>query len=176
MFYNTNESYHNFSGIQELCDSYNLANREYFFDRSPRNFDAILGLYRTGKLHLSQGVRHLLSSLGYFWAVFGLLFVIFDNVLGGWHKTVMLFWTFIIQEHFTCHKIWQLWALLRHYRQLWSILGFFLWYLTNFWRYITQLWRYFGTLSYRKNSSITKGKSSAQLLWYNMCQKWSSFG
>jgi len=43
-------------GIQELCDSYNLANREYFFDRSPRNFDAILGLYRTGKLHLSQGV------------------------------------------------------------------------------------------------------------------------
>ena len=45
-----------FSGIQELCDSYNLASREYFFDRSPRNFDAILGLYRTGKLHLSQGV------------------------------------------------------------------------------------------------------------------------
>ena len=45
------------SGIQELCDSYNLSNREYFFDRSPRNFDAILGLYRTGKLHLSQGVR-----------------------------------------------------------------------------------------------------------------------
>ena len=24
--------------------------------RSPRNFDSILGLYRTGKLHLSQGV------------------------------------------------------------------------------------------------------------------------
>ena len=68
--YNINESYHNFSGIQELCDSYNLANREYFFDRSPRNFDAILGLYRTGKLHLSQGVSHLLSSLGYFLAVF----------------------------------------------------------------------------------------------------------
>ena len=47
------------SGIQELCDSYNMANREYFFDRSPRNFDAILGLYRTGKLHLSQGVSQL---------------------------------------------------------------------------------------------------------------------
>ena len=62
MFYNINESYHNFSGIQELCDSYNLANREYFFDRSPRNFDAILGLYRTGKLHLSQGVSHLSAS------------------------------------------------------------------------------------------------------------------
>ena len=36
--------------------------------RSPRNFDSILGLYRTGKLHLSQGVSggtihpfHLLS-------------------------------------------------------------------------------------------------------------------
>ena len=71
-FYNINESYHNFSGIQELCDSYNLANREYFFDRSPRNFDAILGLYRTGKLHLSQGVSHLLSSLVYFWAFLGL--------------------------------------------------------------------------------------------------------
>lgn len=26
--------------------------------RSPRNFDSILGLYRTGKLHLSQGVSH----------------------------------------------------------------------------------------------------------------------
>ena len=24
--------------------------------RSPRNFDAVLGLYRIGKLHLSQGV------------------------------------------------------------------------------------------------------------------------
>ena len=54
-----------FSGIQELCDSYNLANREYFFDRSPRNFDAILGLYRTGKLHLSQGVSHLPNNFLY---------------------------------------------------------------------------------------------------------------
>ena len=30
--------------------------REYFFDRSPRNFDAVLGLYRNGKLHLAAGV------------------------------------------------------------------------------------------------------------------------
>ena len=43
-------------GLQELCDAYSLARREYYFDRSPRNFDAILGLYRTDKLHLSQGV------------------------------------------------------------------------------------------------------------------------
>ena len=44
-------------GLQQLCDAYSLAKREYYFDRSPRNFDAILGLYRTDKLHLSQGVR-----------------------------------------------------------------------------------------------------------------------
>ena len=94
MFYNINESYHNFSGIQELCDSYNLANREYFFDRSPRNFDAILGLYRTGKLHLSQGVSHLLSSLGYFLAVFWASFCDFWTFLRGWYKTLMLFWTY----------------------------------------------------------------------------------
>jgi len=43
-------------GLQDLCDAYSLAKREYYFDRSPRNFDAILGLYRTDKLHLSQGV------------------------------------------------------------------------------------------------------------------------
>ena len=45
-----------FQGLQDLCDAYSLAKREYYFDRSPRNFDAILGLYRTDKLHLSQGV------------------------------------------------------------------------------------------------------------------------
>ncbi|XP_023326887.1 potassium voltage-gated channel protein Shab [Eurytemora carolleeae] len=43
-------------GLQQICDSYSLEHREYYFDRSPRNFDAILCLYRTGKLHLSQGV------------------------------------------------------------------------------------------------------------------------
>ena len=40
----------------QICDSYSLEDREYFFDRSPRNFDAILGLYRNGKLHLAAGV------------------------------------------------------------------------------------------------------------------------
>merc|ERR550532_2016511 len=43
-------------GLLQICDSYSLEHREYFFDRSPRNFDAILGLYRNGKLHLAAGV------------------------------------------------------------------------------------------------------------------------
>ena len=43
-------------GLIQICDSYSLEDREYFFDRSPRNFDAILGLYRNGKLHLAAGV------------------------------------------------------------------------------------------------------------------------
>ena len=47
------------SGLQQICDSYSLEQREYFFDRSPRNFDAILGLYRNGKLHLPAGVRKI---------------------------------------------------------------------------------------------------------------------
>ena len=47
------------AGLKELCDAYSLQRREYYFDRSPRNFDSILGLYRTDKLHLSQGVENL---------------------------------------------------------------------------------------------------------------------
>ena len=43
-------------GLLKICDAYSLEEREYFFDRSPRNFDAILGLYRNGKLHLAAGV------------------------------------------------------------------------------------------------------------------------
>ena len=49
------------AGLQELCNAYSLAKREYYFDRSPRNFDAILGLYRTDKLHLSQGVLQFIN-------------------------------------------------------------------------------------------------------------------
>jgi len=44
------------AGLIQICDSYSLEMREYFFNRSPRNFDAVLGLYRTGKLHLAAGV------------------------------------------------------------------------------------------------------------------------
>ena len=51
------------TGLQQICDSYSLENREYFFDRSPRNFDAILGLYRNGKLHLPAGVCVQVSCL-----------------------------------------------------------------------------------------------------------------
>ena len=38
------------SGLQHLCDAYSLERREYYFDRSPRNFDAILCLYRNATI------------------------------------------------------------------------------------------------------------------------------
>ena len=49
-------------GLLKICDAYSLEEREYFFDRSPRNFDAILGLYRNGKLHLAAGVSWFSES------------------------------------------------------------------------------------------------------------------
>ena len=52
-------------GLTQICDAYSLEKREYFFDRSPRNFDAVLGLYRTGKLHLASGVRGIWLSTSY---------------------------------------------------------------------------------------------------------------
>ena len=50
-----------------MCDSFSLARREFFFDRSPRIFENILGLYRKGELHLTESVcpRDFLGELDY---------------------------------------------------------------------------------------------------------------
>ena len=56
--------------ILALCDSFSLENREFFFDRSPRIFENILGLYRKGELHLTESVcpRDFLGELE-FWGL-----------------------------------------------------------------------------------------------------------
>jgi len=56
--------------IMSLCDSYSLQKREFYFDRSPRIFENILGLYRKGELHLTERVcpRDFLGELE-FWGL-----------------------------------------------------------------------------------------------------------
>ena len=40
--------------LMSLCDDYNLAKNEFFFDRNATSFDAILNFYRTRVLHLVE--------------------------------------------------------------------------------------------------------------------------
>ena len=70
-----------FSGLIQICDSYSLEDREYFFDRSPRNFDAILGLYRNGKLHLAAGVSEN-NKVTLDWQNIVFTYIIFADFVG----------------------------------------------------------------------------------------------
>lgn len=45
---------HSEEAILELCDDYNGADKEYYFDRNPSLFKYILNFYYTGKLHVME--------------------------------------------------------------------------------------------------------------------------
>lgn len=42
--------------IMSLCDDYDIAQNEYFFDRHPTAFASIIDFYRTGKMHLLDDI------------------------------------------------------------------------------------------------------------------------
>ena len=66
-YINISRESNNLDEIISICDSYSLTNREFFFDRSPRVFEYILGIYRKGELHLPSSVcpRDFLGELEY---------------------------------------------------------------------------------------------------------------
>ncbi|KAM4772363.1 delayed-rectifier potassium channel regulatory subunit KCNS3 [Rhinophrynus dorsalis] len=47
-------SCHSEEAILELCDDYNVVDKEYYFDRNPSLFRYILNFYYTGKLHVME--------------------------------------------------------------------------------------------------------------------------
>lgn len=40
--------------VLELCDDFDEARREFFFDRHPASFGAVINFFRTGQLHASE--------------------------------------------------------------------------------------------------------------------------
>jgi potassium channel subfamily V member 2 len=42
--------------LKELCDDYNLKEREFYFDRNPALFNYILNYYRVGRLHINESL------------------------------------------------------------------------------------------------------------------------
>ncbi|XP_030054694.1 delayed-rectifier potassium channel regulatory subunit KCNS3 isoform X1 [Microcaecilia unicolor] len=45
---------HSEEAILELCDDYNVTDKEYYFDRNPSLFRYVLNFYYTGKLHVME--------------------------------------------------------------------------------------------------------------------------